>query len=167
MVGGATVVAALLPVDWVAAPGAIARALDAHAPRAAVLLGQSSRPEITPERVGINVQNGVDNAGRERVDQPVVPRGPDAYLSALPLRAMVQAVRAAGVPASVSDTAGTYLCNTVAYLVRHLLPEQVASPAGRGAAPLPSMALEVQLRGVRAALSAVAAGLGLPERRPA
>lgn len=186
-VGGATVVAALLPVVWGAVEAALARALEAHAPDAVVCLGQSSRSEITPERVGINVQCGVDSVGEDRLDRPVDPDGPDAYFSTLPLRAMVDAVRAAGVPASVSNTAGTYLCNTAAYLVRHLLaragrsipagfvhvpslPEQAAARDST-AGPLPSMALEVQVLGIRAALGAVRAALpsppGLGVHRPA
>ncbi|GHF58366.1 pyroglutamyl-peptidase I [Streptomyces thermodiastaticus] len=89
-----------------------------------VSLGQAGgRPDLTVERVAINVDDAriPDNAGRQPVDEPVVPGGPAAYFSTLPMKACVAAARAAGVPASVSQTAGTFVCNHVFYGLAHLL----------------------------------------------
>jgi pyroglutamyl-peptidase len=81
----------------------------------------SNRSEVTVERVALNVDDAriPDNAGQQPVDQPVVPDGPTAYLASLPIKRMVAAVRAAGVPASVSQTAGTFVCNHVFYAGAH------------------------------------------------
>jgi pyroglutamyl-peptidase len=98
------------------------------------------------------------------VDAPVVPGGPAAYFSSLPIKAMVAALREAGVPASVSQTAGTFVCNHVFYGLMHqlrgrpgvrggfmhlpLLPEQAARLPGQ-----PSLGLATQTAGVRLALA--------------
>ncbi|MFO7578677.1 MAG: hypothetical protein R6W74_00500 [Nitrosomonas halophila] len=134
-----------------------------------VSLGQSGRPEITPERVGINISDaGVpDNLGVLKTDDLIDATGPVAYWSGLPVKAMVEAMRAAGVPSKVSNTAGTYLCNHVMYgTLHHLathglttragfihvpgLPEQAASRS-KGE---PTMGVETQVKGVQAALAA-------------
>lgn len=62
-----------------------------------------------------------DNAGGQPIDEPVVPDGPAAYFSTLPVKACVAAMREAGVPAAVSNTAGTFVCNHVAYGLGHLI----------------------------------------------
>ena len=62
-----------------------------------------------------------DNAGASPVDQPVVPDGPVGYFSTLPVKAMTAQLAADGVPGSVSQTAGTYVCNDVFYALQHLL----------------------------------------------
>ncbi|WP_377273470.1 pyroglutamyl-peptidase I [Peterkaempfera sp. SMS 1(5)a] len=99
-------------------------AVEETAPELVVCVGQAGgRPDITVERVAINVDDAriPDNAGRQPVDTPVVPGGPAAYFASLPVKACVAAVRAAGVPASVSQTAGTFVCNHVAYGLAHLI----------------------------------------------
>ncbi|MFF9554375.1 pyroglutamyl-peptidase I [Streptomyces albus] len=92
--------------------------------RLVVCLGQAGgRPDLTVERVAVNVDDAriPDNAGRQPVDEPVVPGGPAAYFSTLPIKACVAAAREAGIPASVSQTAGTFVCNHVFYGLAHLL----------------------------------------------
>jgi pyroglutamyl-peptidase len=81
------------------------------------------RPGVSVERVAVNVDDAriPDNAGNQPVDEPVVPGGPVAYLSTLPIKASVAAVRAAGIPAEVSSTAGNYVCNHVFYGLMHLI----------------------------------------------
>lgn len=125
-------------------------------------LGEAGgRPFLSVERVGINVL--ID--GRGAAEQTLVEDGPAAYFSRLPVAEVAAAITRTGVPAQVSNTAGTYICNEVTYVVQHhlastardlpsgfihlpFLPEQAATkpPA------TPSMALETQVRGVRAAL---------------
>ena len=139
-------------------------------PEIIVALGQASgRTEITPERVAINVDDYriADNAGAQPVDVPVVAGGPVAYWSTLPIKAMTQAMLDAGVPAKVSNSAGTFVCNHLFYgLMHHLategdtrrggfihvpyLPEQAVRLSGQ-----PSMALEMIVIGLEAALAAI------------
>ncbi|QIS15411.1 pyroglutamyl-peptidase I [Nocardia arthritidis] len=90
------------------------------------------RTEITPERVAINLDDAriPDNAGAQPIDRPVVSGGPAAYFSRLPVKASVAAVRAAGIPASVSFTAGTFVCNHVFYGLLHLIATEMPSLRG-------------------------------------
>jgi len=170
-IGGAQVVALQLPCVFGLALTRLQWALDTHRPLLVLALGQAAgRSELTPERVAINVDDAriADNHGAQPVDAPVVAGGPAAYFSGLPIKAMVAAMREAGVPASVSQTAGTFVCNHVFYGLMHhlqahpgvrggfmhlpLLPEQAARLQGQ-----PSLALATQLAGVRAALAAALA----------
>lgn len=89
-----------------------------------VSVGQAGgRSEITPERVAVNLDDALipDNAGARPVDEPVVPGGPAAYFTGLPVKACVAELRAAGIPASVSHTAGTFVCNHLFYGLMHLV----------------------------------------------
>jgi pyroglutamyl-peptidase len=89
-----------------------------------ICVGQAGgRAAITPERVAINVDDAriPDNAGAQPVDRPVVRGGPAAYFSTLPVKAIVAALRAAGLPSEVSQTAGTFVCNHVFYGLMHAL----------------------------------------------
>jgi pyroglutamyl-peptidase len=93
-------------------------------PELVVCLGLAgNRVEITPERVAINVDDARirDNAGRQPVDRPVVRGAPVAYWSTLPVKAIVSALQRRGVPASVSQTAGTFVCNHVFFGLMHAL----------------------------------------------
>jgi pyroglutamyl-peptidase len=148
------VAAVELPCEFEASLPALRQALDEHRPSLVVCVGQAGgRLDVTPERVAVNLIDAriPDNAGAQPVDVPVVPGGPAAYFTTLPVKACVAAIRAAGVPASVSHTAGTYVCNQVFYGLMHLLstrpdvrggfvhvpfsPEQVAA-AGKAAPSL-------------------------------
>jgi pyroglutamyl-peptidase len=87
-------------------------------------LGQAGgRCDLSLERVAINVDDArmADNAGNQPIDEAVVAGGPAAYFSSLPIKAMVAGLRAAGFPASVSQTAGTFVCNHVFYGLQHRL----------------------------------------------
>ena len=95
-------------------------------PDAIVCLGQAGgRNAVTPERTAVNVMNASrpDNAGNRPEDEPVVPGGPAAYFSTLPVRSLADAIRAAGIPAAVSESAGTYVCNSVMYAMLHYVSE--------------------------------------------
>lgn len=79
------------------------------------------RAAVTPERVGINMRSAsiADNCGQQFTDAPIIPGGPAAYFSTLPVTAMAAAIRSAGLPGQVSNTAGTYVCNDVLYTLCH------------------------------------------------
>ncbi|MFG1640613.1 pyroglutamyl-peptidase I [Amycolatopsis sp. NPDC049252] len=118
------VAAVELPCEFAASLPALRRAIAEHRPELVVCVGQAGgRAEVTPERVAINLVDAriPDNAGAQPVDVPVVADGPAAYFTTLPVKACVAAIRSAGVPASVSHTAGTYVCNQVFYGLMHLL----------------------------------------------
>lgn len=132
-------------------------------PDLVICVGQAGgRPDITVERVAVNVDDAriPDVSGAQPVDEPIVPGGPAAYFATLPIKACVAAVRAAGLPASVSNTAGTFVCNHVFYGLAHLIatelpgtrggfvhvpyaPEQVVNRA------LPSLPVEAAARALR------------------
>ncbi|MHB6905935.1 pyroglutamyl-peptidase I [Streptomyces sp. DB-54] len=117
-----------LPCVYGAALTALRTAIDETRPDLVVAVGQAGgRPDITVERVALNVDDAriPDNAGAEPIDEPIVPDGPAAYFSTLPIKACVAAVRAAGLPASVSNTAGTFVCNHVFYGLAHLIAAEL------------------------------------------
>lgn len=127
------VAAVKLPVEFEASLPALRAAIDTHRPSLVVCAGQAGgREGVTPERVAVNLIDAriPDNAGRQPVDVPVVEGGPAAYFTALPVKAAVAAILAKGVPAAVSYTAGTYVCNQVFYGLMHLLATEF--PAVRG-----------------------------------
>ena len=91
-------------------------------PDVIISVGQAgTRPAVTPERIGINVRDAriTDNAGISPKDEAIVPGGPDGLFSTLPVKAMIEAIREAGLPASISNTAGTFVCNDVLYSLLH------------------------------------------------
>lgn len=163
---GAEVKAAQLPCVFGSAIDRLDSALAEYRPTLIVALGLAgTRAEISPERVAINVDDAriPDNDGRQPIDVPVVRGAPAAYFSTLPIKAIVRDMRAAGVPASVSNTAGTFVCNHIFYALMHRLATRPELAAARGgfvhlpclpeqAARLggtPSMALATQIEGLR------------------
>lgn len=120
---GVPVIGIVLPCLFGASIEALRTAIDAHRPQLALALGLAAdREGFTLERIAINVDDAriADNAGAQPIDRPVVPRGPAAYFTTLPIKAMVVALRDAGWPASVSQTAGTFVCNHLFYGLQHL-----------------------------------------------
>ena len=113
-----------LPVEFGEGGRLLAAAVRQHVPRLVIATGLAAgRTGITPERVAVNVRDAriPDNSGASPVDVPVVPGGPVGYFSSLPIKAMVAALDEEGVPGSVSQTAGTYVCNDVFFQLQHLL----------------------------------------------
>ncbi|EHK72575.1 pyrrolidone-carboxylate peptidase [Pseudomonas psychrotolerans L19] len=167
--GDLTVVAAQLPTEFGAALRVLDELLERHRPTLVVAVGQAGgRAELSLERIAINVDDAriPDNAGRQPIDEPVVAGGPAAYFSTLPIKAMTRVLRDAGIPAAVSQTAGTFVCNHVFYGLLHrlqgsgvrggfihipYLPAQAAHQPGAS-----SMALETLIAGLRLALTCVA-----------
>jgi pyroglutamyl-peptidase len=162
----------VLPVHHREAAAAVARLVDETTPRAIVHLGLAGeRARIALERVAVNVMDFeiADNAGYRATGEPCVPGGPVAYFSTLPLGAMLEALIADGVPAYLSNTAGTYLCNQTMYTTRHLLerhglgipagfihlPQSAAMVAASGL-DQPSMDLPLMIRAIETALRVTA-----------
>ncbi len=117
-------VGAVLPCTFGESRAELKRHLRRHRPEIVVAVGQAGgRPDITPERIAINVDDAriPDNRGAQPVDRPIVRHGPAAYWSTLPIKAIVAALRARGVPVSVSQSAGTFVCNHVFYGLMHAL----------------------------------------------
>ena len=178
---GASIKTQLLPCVFGKAITVLEQAITAVNPAIVLCVGQAGgRSGISIERVAINIDDAriADNAGEQPIDHPVVNGAPAAYFSNLPIKAIVHQLRAAGIPAAVSNTAGTFVCNHLFYgLMHHLatralvieaqttepktmrggfihipyLPEQVAQ-AGTQPADAPSMALATMVRGLQIAI---------------
>lgn len=126
-IASARIVIRQLPVVFADVLDVLYQALEEVKPDAILSVGQAGgRSDITVERIGINVDDAriADNAGHQPVDEAIVADGPAAYFSRLPIKAIVAALRQAGIPASVSQTAGTFTCNRVMYGLLHWLAQQ-------------------------------------------
>lgn len=91
-------------------------------PDVILCIGQAGgRAAVTPERIGINLRSASipDNAGNRPQEEIIVPGGADGLFATVPVRAMADAVTAAGLPGAVSNTAGTFVCNETLYLLLH------------------------------------------------
>lgn len=131
--GGVRVETAILPCVFGVAGRELLARVKRHRPEVIVCVGEAGgRAEISLERVAINVDDArlPDNAGAQPVDLPVVPGAPAAYWSTLPLRATLGALREVGLPARLSETAGTFVCNHVFYTLMHALRRQAEVRAG-------------------------------------
>jgi pyroglutamyl-peptidase len=127
------VVGIVLPCLFGRSMDVLRAAIALHAPQLVLALGQASgRSGFSPERVAINLDDAriPDNAGAQPVDRPIVPRGAAARFTTLPVKAMVAALRAAGYPAEVSHSAGTFVCNHVFYGLQHALRRRRAVRSG-------------------------------------
>lgn len=144
----------------------IDQAIKLHNPDIVLAIGQAGgRMCLAIERVGINIDDGriPDNEGNQPIDEVIEANGASAYFTNLPIKRMVEAIKAHNIPAVVSNSAGTYVCNHVLYGIMHLintkydhirggfihvpyLPEQVVS------GNQPSMSLEMIKRGIEIAI---------------
>ena len=169
-IGAAEIVKLEVPTVFGKCIAAVAEAIERERPEAVLCIGQAGgRSALTPERVAINVDDAriPDNEGDQPLDRPIFPDGPAAYFATLPVKAMVEAIRAAGIPASLSNTAGTFVCNHLMYGVLYTLekrfpgvrggflhvpyaPEQVVDKPGQ-----PSMSIQLIARGIEAAIAAI------------
>jgi pyroglutamyl-peptidase len=144
VIGGCVVRSVILPVQHEAARAVVAPLLAAPGLAAVVHVGLAGgRARISLERVAVNVMDysRPDAHGQVLRDVACVEGGPPGYFSTLPLRDMLAALTEEGIPAMISNTAGTYLCNDIAYTTLHALDERaLAIPAGFIHVPfLPSM----------------------------
>ncbi|MCL4817972.1 MAG: pyroglutamyl-peptidase I [Vicinamibacteria bacterium] len=133
-IAGHTVAVARLPTEFERAPKALVRTMARHQPALVLCVGQAGgRPAISIERVAVNLLDAriADNAGAKPVDVPVIAGAPAAYFAPLPVKAMATALREAGIPAEISYTAGTFVCNAVLFaLCHHLAERRSPVPAG-------------------------------------
>jgi pyroglutamyl-peptidase len=132
----AVVRSVLLPCVFHKALDVLDDALADHRPVAVIGLGlAASRHDISIERVAINIDDAriPDNAGRQPIDEPIIPDSPAAYWSTLPIKSILAALQQAHVPASISQSAGTFVCNHVFYGLAHRLAVAHRERAGRGA----------------------------------
>jgi pyroglutamyl-peptidase len=161
-----------LPTSYARSAIVLRRAIEKVKPDIVLGVGQAGgRTELCLERVAINVQDAriKDNDGKQPIDRPVVRQGPAAYFSTLPIKACVAEMRKAGLPAAVSNSAGTFVCNHIFYATMDMaeqpamgfragflhipyLPEQAARVGGA-----PSMALDDIVRGIEIVLAVSAA----------
>ena len=117
-VPGARIVAKVLPVVYGEAAERLLALIAEHNPDVVLCFGLAEgRTAITPERFAVNMDDAsiADNAGHLRIDQPIHPGSPTAYETTLPIKELVVAIRSEGIPASVSLTAGTFVCNHIFY----------------------------------------------------
>jgi pyroglutamyl-peptidase len=118
------VIARQLPCEFDRSIQVLASLIKRLKPDLVICLGQAnSRSDVSVERVAINVNDAhiKDNAGAQPIDTMVIKNGPEAYFSSLPIKAIVQAIREKNLPASISQTAGTFVCNHVFFGLMHLL----------------------------------------------
>ena len=132
-IGGHLVVARQLPTAFAGSLRDLKAAVREVAPTILLGVGQAGgRHQLSIERVAINVQDAriPDNDGAQPVDEPVIVGGPAAYFSTLPIKSMLAALHAQGLPAEISQSAGTYVCNHIAYAMLHLAAKQRRMRAG-------------------------------------
>lgn len=169
-IAGAEIIKLEIPTVCHRSLEVIDAAVKENDPDVVLSIGQAGgRPDITVERVGINMDDCriPDNAGQQIIDEPVFEDGPAAYFVNIPIKAMVQEIQKHHIPASISNTAGTFVCNHVTYGVRHILetkypgkrsgfihipflPEQVIDKRN-----MPSMNIETIVEALTAAIEAI------------
>ena len=170
IIAGAEIIKLEIPTVCHKSLCVIDEAIAKYDPDVVLSIGQAGgRPDITVERVGINVDDCriPDNDGNQIIDEPIYRDGPDAYFVTVPIKAMVQRIQSRNIPASVSNTAGTFVCNHVTYGVCHLiarkyqgkrsgfihipyLPQQVMDKKN-----MPSMSQDLMVKAIEAAIEAI------------
>ncbi|HMM57873.1 MAG: pyroglutamyl-peptidase I [Xanthomonadales bacterium PRO7] len=158
------VVGAVLPTEFGASLSALQPLLRRHRPALVLALGQAGgREGISLERVAINLIDAriPDNTGSQPVDVRIVDKAANAYFSTLPIKAILQRLHAANIPAALSQSAGTFVCNQVFFGLQHALrrrrgvrggfvhvpylPEQAARHTGAPGMPLETMITAIRL----------------------
>jgi pyroglutamyl-peptidase len=168
-ISGENIVTAILPVAYAGSAERLLALIAKHNPDVVICLGQAEgRTQITPEKVAINLDDArlADNEGVLRNDVKILENGPDTYFTTLPIKEIIEVVKAAGVPASVSLSAGAFLCNHVFYVAQNKFAGTkmrsgfVHVPLMDSQAPefpgLPTMPLDQMVTAVRAMLEVVA-----------
>ena len=170
-VGDVEVVKLMVPTVFYKSIDTVAAAIEKEKPDAVLCIGQAGgRFDLNPERVAININDAriPDNEGNQPLDGPVFEDGETAYFATLPIKAMAEEIRKAGVPASVSNTAGTYVCNHLMYGVLYTLANKYPDVRGGfmhvpfitsqviNRKPIaPSLSLEQIVTGIEAAVKAI------------
>ncbi|PRY78013.1 pyroglutamyl-peptidase I [Alkalibacterium olivapovliticus] len=169
-VKGAEIIKLEIPTVFHKAAEVVNKAIRQTNPDVILCVGQAGgRFGVTPERVAINIDDAriPDNEQNQPIDEKIQADGPDAYFSSLPVKSMVEKMKEAQVPSSVSNSAGTFVCNHIMYQVLYaidkefsgktggfvhvpFIPEQVTDKANQ-----PSMHLEDITRGLKAGIEAI------------
>lgn len=167
-ISGENIVTAILPVAYAQSAEKLLALVNEHNPDVVISLGQAEgRTQITPERIAINLDDArlADNEGVVRNDVPILVGGPVAYESTLPIKSFVEAMKAQDIPATVSLSAGAFLCNHIFYVMQNkfagtnvrsgfvhvpLMDEQTGEFPG-----LPTMPLDQMVKAVRIMLEAL------------
>ena len=171
-VTGIEIVKLEVPTVFRASISTVVSTIEKCKPDVVLCIGQAGgRCDITPERIAINLDDAriPDNEGNQPVDVCIFEDGAPAYFSTLPIKAMVAKIRESGLPASVSNTAGTFVCNHLMYGVLYHLAKSypgvrggfmhvpfIPSQAAALPAPAPSMCVQDIARGIEAAIAAIA-----------
>ncbi len=178
---GVRLVRRRLPVAYDRVAGLLAQAVEEVRPDAVLCVGQAGgRTGLTPELAALNWKDAAlpDNDGVQYGGVPICPEGPAAYFATVPVKEMVAGIRAAGVPAALSCSAGTYVCNCTLYHLLRLLEARYPTVEGgflhvpyacgqvlcRPGAP--SLPLSMIAEGIQAAALTIAHRLTSEERRP-
>ncbi len=168
---GATIIKLEIPTVFHESIEKVVDTMLKEKPDVVLSIGQAGgRYEVTPERVAINIDDAriPDNKNNQPIDQTIYDHGAPAYFSTLPVKAMVKSIRDAGIPSSLSNSAGTFVCNHVMYGVLHEIktrnlniragfihvPFTLNQVVQRGTA-LPSMSLKDIIKGLEAAVEAI------------
>lgn len=169
-ISGAEIIKLEIPTVFHKSAAVLEEAMLAHQPDVVLCVGQAGgRTGITPERVAINQDDAriEDNEGNKPVDIAIREEGAPAYFATLPIKAMVEAIKEVGLPSSVSNSAGTFVCNHIMYQALYLaeqhlpaaragfvhipfMPEQVVDKPGKA-----SMSLADITRGLEASIEAI------------
>lgn len=171
-IDGVEIIKLEIPTVFYKSADVVKEKIEKEHPDYVLNIGQAGgRYELTPERVAINVDDAriADNEGQQPIDKPIKEDGDPAYFSQLPIKAMVDYMKKENIPASVSNSAGTFVCNHIMYQTLYLamtqfpdikagfmhipfLPEQVVERPNT-----PAMALDDIVKGITASLKAIIA----------
>ena len=171
-ISGAEIIKLEIPTVFRKSLAKIEEAIELHNPDIVISIGQAGgRFGITPERVAINIDDAriEDNEGNQPLNGPIFEDGENAYFSSLPIKAMVAEIRKADIPASVSNSAGTYVCNHLMYGVLYTIAKKYPSMCGgfmhvpfitsqvvNRPTNAPSLSLDTIVKGIEAACKAIA-----------
>lgn len=165
-IDGEQILSRRVPVSYRKVIKEIPKIIDETRPKIFLGLGlASTKPNITVERVAINIMDSEkpDNDGFKPTDEPIVPNGPAAYFATIPVKLIISELRRNGIPAMISNSAGTFVCNTLMYIALHHIKErQYNTLAGfihLPALPIqvldksqPSMSLDLMVKGIKIAI---------------
>lgn len=170
-IGDVEVVKQEVPTVFVKSVNTVKEAIEKEKPDVVLCIGQAGgRFDLTPEKVAINYDDAriKDNEGNQPLNQPIFEDGDTAYFSTLPVKAMVEEIKKAGIPASVSYTAGTFVCNHLMYGVLYTLNKYYPEIKGgfmhvpfiteqvMDKRNMPSLTLNQIVTGIEAAIKAIA-----------
>lgn len=172
-IGSAVIVKKTIPTVFFESLDVLRQTIEGEKPDAVLCIGQAAgRSTLTVERVAINLIDAdiPDNKGVSPCDTPILQDGQNAYFSNLPIKEMVTYIRAAGIPANISNSAGTFVCNQLMYGLLALVDREFptlkggflhvplsSKQAAEKRSTLPSMSLSDIALGIQAALRAIIA----------